>query len=79
MESILSSISVSSNEIAAICLLLLAATRIYMQLIHFRFEELPISRAIAKRLGQDYVIQFHKTGFYLSLGYFLLFAPVVFF
>jgi hypothetical protein len=49
-----------------------------MQMIRFRFEELPISKAIARRLGPDYVIQFHKTGFYLSLGYFLLFAPAIF-
>jgi hypothetical protein len=60
-----------TNQTFNVVLLCLAVFRIYLEVIGFKFTELPI----AKRMGQEQSQKFHKMGFYFSLGYFVLFAP----
>ena len=51
--------------------LILAVLRIYIEVVQFKFEKLPIT----SRFGKDKGMRFHRMGFYFSVGYFLLFAP----
>jgi hypothetical protein len=53
-----------------ICLIL-SVIRIYLEVVGFNFANLPIS----KKLPSEQVKSFHKYGLYMSIGYFILFAP----
>lgn len=54
---------------------ILAAGRVYMEIMGARPERLPLSQAV---LGER-ASNFHKTGLYISIGYIVLFAPQVLF
>jgi hypothetical protein len=58
------------QNITFICLCL-AVFRIYLEVIGFNFGKLPLTA----KLPVEKQTHIHKTGFYLSLGYFILFAP----
>lgn len=60
----------NSNLLILICLIL-AVFRIYLEVIQFDFAKLPIT----SKLPKESMHKFHKSGFYLSVGYFLLFGP----
>ncbi len=49
----------------------LAVFRIYLEVIKFDFATLPIS----KGMGKSNSHRVHKFGFYMSIGYFVMFAP----
>lgn len=51
--------------------LILSVFRIYLEVIGFDFSRLPVT----KNLPRENAVKFHKFGFYMSLGYFVLFAP----
>ena len=51
--------------------LILSVIRIYLEVVGFDFANLPIS----KKLPKDKSKGFHKYGLYMSIGYFVLFAP----
>ena len=51
--------------------LILSVFRIYLEVVGFDFAKLPM----AKKLPKENVVKFHKFGFYMSIGYFVLFAP----
>jgi hypothetical protein len=51
--------------------LCLSVLRIYLEVISFDFAKLPLS----KSMGVDRQQKFHKYGFYVSVGYLVLFAP----
>lgn len=53
-----------------ICLIL-AVGRVYLEVISFKFESLPLTSRIMKSNAQ----KFHRTGLYFSIGYIIFFAP----
>lgn len=59
------------NRTFQLLFLIIAVFRIYLEVIGFKFDKLPVT----KILFRDNAIKFHKMGFYFSLGYFILFAP----
>ena len=61
------------NQYLIISCLILSVIRIYLEIVKFNFSKLPITKSLAK----DTQVKFHKIGFYLSLGYFLMFLPEV--
>lgn len=58
-------------HVVAVCLLL-AVIRIYLEVIGFDFARLPVTTRL---MGKPEAVRFHKMGFYMSLGYFIMFAP----
>jgi len=52
--------------------LMLAVFRIYLEVISFDFQRLPLTSRLMQR---EQAMKFHKMGFYFSLGYFITFAP----
>jgi hypothetical protein len=59
------------NQTIILICLILSVFRIYLEVIQFDFAKLPITKSLPK----DKAYNLHKMGFYLSVGYFLLFAP----
>lgn len=51
--------------------MMLAVMRIYLEVINFDFQRLPLTA----KMNSDQAVKFHKMGFYFSLGYFITFAP----
>ena len=66
----------NNNSFILVCLIC-AVFRVYLELINFKFSELPLTKTVFKSssLGNS----FHRTGFILSVGYIILFAPVYLF
>ncbi|MCP4912972.1 MAG: hypothetical protein GY909_07625 [Oligoflexia bacterium] len=56
-------------------LLCLASLRVYLEVIKFDFERLPITKLLAKRSGGEQLAKFHRMGLIFSVGFILLFAP----
>lgn len=75
MEFILSQQAVGSNELIELLLLIFATGRIYLEIIGFNFDRLPITSTLSKTNGKESLRKFHKMGFYFSVGYLILFAP----
>ena len=59
------------NQTLILTCLILSVMRIYLEVIKFNFAKLPLTKALPEQTQQ----KFHKAGFYLSVGYFLLFSP----
>lgn len=76
-HSILSSLSEGSNPMLSLILLSLACFRVWLELVGFEFEKLPVSRALFASRGNEALRRFHRSGLYFSLGYLLLFAPAI--
>ena len=75
MDSILNLFTDTSNSAVTFTLLCLCVVRFYLQVIDFKFDQLPIGKVLAQAYGPDRFRSFHRYGFFLSLGYFILFAP----
>lgn len=75
--SILEAINDPSNTTLQIFLLSLAGLRIYLEIIRFKFEALPMTKSIFKTSVQSE--RFHKVGLYLSVGFILTTAPSLIF
>lgn len=59
-----------------IFLLILALFRVYLEVINFQFEKLPLTRKLIQIHGDDIsMLKFHRYGLYFSIGYILLTAP----
>lgn len=67
----------TSNEAVVNSMLILAVIRIYLEVMGFDLLALPLSKAMAKTLGEDSVKRWHKSGLILSIGVVILFAPSV--
>ncbi len=67
--------SIENNHNIVLFLLILAVFRIYLEVIKFNFSELPMTKSIFRGRYQAYGQSFHRMGFFVSVGYFLLFAP----
>ena len=59
------------HRVLIVTCLVLSVIRIYLEVIGFDFAKLPVT----KHLPKANQVKFHKLGFYMSLGYFVLFAP----
>ena len=57
-------------------LLTLSAWRIYLEMIRFDFMALPLSRRLAHIYGRQNIDRFHRFGFILGVGYFVLHGPL---
>jgi hypothetical protein len=53
--------------------LVLSAIRIYLEIIKFNFNRLPITAS----LPEEQRVKIHRTGLYISIGYIILFAPEI--
>ena len=63
------------NQYLILTCLILSVLRIYLEVIKFNFAKLPITKSLPKETQ----VKVHKLGFYLSVGYFLLFSPQILF
>ena len=59
------------GQLFIVICLALSVFRIYLEVIGFDFNKLPITKKLNKVRRE----KFHRFGFYMSIGYFLLFAP----
>jgi hypothetical protein len=75
MNPILNSFLDPSNQTMGIVLLSLAAFRLYLEIIDFKFENLPLTKVLARSNGAERLNRFHRMGLYFSMGYILFFAP----
>ncbi len=64
-----------SNDMLVLILLSLSVFRIYLEVISFDFMSLPMTKSLANRYGAQSVSNFHRFGFYMGVGYFVLHAP----
>ncbi len=71
--NILETINDPSNMGLQIFLLALAGLRIYLEIIKFNFESMPLTARMFK--GQNQSKKFHRMGLYLSIGFILTLAP----
>lgn len=78
METILTADLLSSNEVLNVILLGLAAFRVWLEIIGFDFQNLPMTRALASKNNEKGMHNFHRMGLVFSIGYILLFAPATF-
>ncbi len=67
------------NTAVVTTLMILAAFRIYLEIIRFDFSCLPLTKKVIDGFGQRRASSIHKTGLILSVGYILLFAPQILF
>ena len=65
----------TNNETVILICLILAVFRVYLEVIRFNFNELPITKLLSDRLGRTYGANIHRFGLILSVGYILLFSP----
>lgn len=75
MESILIRLDDGSNPWLIIFFLLLAFFRIYLEIIGFNFDKLPLTHAL-KKTGHS-MDRFHRMGLYFAIGVIVLFAPSI--
>lgn len=61
-----------NNHFLILTCLILSAIRVYLEIIKFDFEKLPLTKKIKNK-------KIHKVGFYLSLGNLFLFLPTYIF
>ena len=67
-----------SNDWLNISLLILACFRVYLEIIKFDFQSLPLTAGLFQG-DNEKAIKFHRHGLYLSLGYIVFSAPFTLF
>lgn len=77
--SSLNILELTSNDTAVVILLCLACFRVYLEIIRFDFNALPMTRAFGQRFGRSSAQDFHRVGLFFSIGYILFFAPQILF
>jgi len=75
MEEIWIFVSEPHDQTLTLILLGFAAFRIWLEIMHFDFLKLPITRRIAATTGVQFAHNIHQWGLFFSIGYILLFAP----
>lgn len=53
--------------------------RVFLELTPFTPESWPLSKELAKRVGEKNVLEFHRIGLYICLGQIILWAPELLF
>jgi len=71
MNSILEFTGPEGNDVLKIFLLAMAFFRIYLEVIGFSFEGLPLTKRLMGEKGKS----FHRMGLYFGIGYILATAP----
>jgi hypothetical protein len=66
-----------SNQWVNVFLLSLAMFRIYLEVIDFNFQKLPLTKNMFQ--NNEASFKFHRSGLYLSVGYILFWAPFTLF
>ncbi len=64
-----------SNQTFIIITLCFAVLRVYLELISFKLDKLPISKMMSVKFGNGHLKKVHRLGLVLSIGYILFFAP----
>ena len=77
MDYILASIFEYNQVFVLICLML-AVFRVYLEVVQFDFEKLPMTRLMVRASNPKAAYDFHRMGLYFSIGYILLFGPTFF-
>jgi hypothetical protein len=67
-----------SNDWLNISLLILACFRVYLEIIKFDFQALPLTSGFFQG-DKERAHKFHRNGLYLSLGYIVFSAPFTLF
>ncbi|MBT4791810.1 MAG: hypothetical protein HON90_09580 [Halobacteriovoraceae bacterium] len=65
--------SLLSSEFFIFICLCLSVFRIYLEIVGFDFKRLPLTKKLDRK-----ALGIHRYGFYMSVGYFVLFAPSYF-
>ncbi len=68
-------LEVNNFDYLNLFILTLCLLRIYLEIIDFDFNKLPITNKLSAYYGKAYAQRFHKFGFYMGAGYFLLNLP----
>ena len=71
--SILEAVNDPSNQTLQLSLLIFAGLRVYLEIIQFNFERLPLTKTLAK--NEEHAKKFHRWGLYVSIGFILTLAP----
>lgn len=74
METLMN-LDYSNNPTFIIVTLCLAVGRIWLEIIGFNFQKLPMTAKLSAANGEDRLRKFHRMGLYFSVGYILFFAP----
>jgi len=75
MQDILGVFTDSGNTTMTLILLIIACLRVYLEVVGFNFEKLPLTCSLNNRMGNDYGKKLHRYGLFFSIGYIILFAP----
>ena len=67
--SIITTLHDGSNPILVLILLSLASFRVWLEIMGFDFEKLPVTQKVFQSRGPEALKRFHRTGLYFSLGY----------
>lgn len=73
------SILMNPSQEVLIGLMFLASLRIYLEVIGFDFNALPMTKALSKNSSADQLKGFHRMGLIFSVGFIVLFAPSLIF
>jgi predicted transcriptional regulator len=74
MDFILMDVSLEHNQVITVVFLCLAVFRVYLEVIGFDWNQLPLSKLMAKR-NPEGMLKFHRMGLVFSIGYIVFTAP----
>jgi hypothetical protein len=73
------SILMNPSQEVLIGLMFLACIRIYLEVIGFDFNALPLTKSLSKNSSESQLKSFHRMGLVFSVGFVILFAPSLIF
>jgi hypothetical protein len=79
MTNILNSFINGSNQTFIAIVVLLSGLRVFLEVINKNPAKWPLSKLMAKRVGDQQVEKFHRYGLYLCIGQIILWAPELLF
>lgn len=79
MNNILNSILYPSNNTFIAIIVALSGLRVFIEMTPLKPEQWPISKLLAKRVGEKQVRLFHRNGLLICIGQILLWAPQLLF
>jgi hypothetical protein len=63
------------SQTTTIILVLLACFRLFLEIVIEDFSQLPLSKALARRTGEEQMRRFHRMGLVFSVGMIIFFGP----
>ena len=67
----------TDNKLVIWPLFILALGRVLLEICGMNFDRYPVTKKLERKFAFFCGKSFHKTGFYLSIGYILLFIPAL--